>query len=161
MKELVLGVFIFVGLVCAAQAEVDIDLDVSLGSEISENLSGDEVIPFWGQLELGYDTGLITPYVTYGHTSSADINGDGVEYAGEYYGVGAEANVDQFFVSGQLVKYADNTFESEGVEVQMYEVGLDAEVKGVPFRVAAFYENATSGYLERMGIKFGYEFDLK
>ena len=143
-----------------ALAEIDIDLDVSLGSEIGDNVSSDEIIPFWGQVELGYELGAVTPYAVYGHTSSADING-GVEYAGEFYGIGTEVLIDQFFVSAQLVKYADNTIESEGVEVQMYEVGINSEVKGVPLRFAAFYENATSGYLERMGLKLGYEFDLK
>lgn len=143
-------------------ADVDIDLDVSLGSEVGDNISSDEVLPFWAQVEVGYEVGSFTPYAVYGHTSSADINGgDRQEYAGEFYGVGAEVLVDQFFVGAQAVKYADNTFERETSLVQMYEVGLNAEVKGVPFRVAAFYENATSGYLERMGIKFGYEFDLK
>ena len=142
--------------------EVDIDLDVSLGSEVGDNISSDEILPFWAQVEVGYEVGSFTPYAVYGHTSSADINGgDRQEYAGEFYGVGAEVLVDQFFVGAQAVKYADNTFERETSLVQMYEVGLNAEVKGVPFRVAAFYENATSGYLERMGIKFGYEFDLK
>jgi len=154
---LVLSTFMY-----TAHAEVDVDLDVSLGSEIGKNVSSDEIIPFWGQVEVGYDTGIFTPYVTYGHVSSADINGgDRQEYAGEYYGVGTEIDIDQFFISAQAVKYADNTFERETSLVQMYEVGLNSEVKGVPFRVAAFYENATSGYLERMGIKFGYEFDLK
>lgn len=141
-------------------AEIDIDLDVSLGSEIGDNVSSDEIMPFWGQVELGYELGAVTPYAVYGHTSSADING-GVEYAGEFYGIGTEVLIDQFFVSAQLVKYADNTIESEGVEVQMYEVGVNSEIKGVPLRFAAFYENATSGYLERMGLKLGYEFDLR
>lgn len=146
--------------VLSAQAEVDIDLNVSLGSEIGPSLSGEEVMPFWGQAEVGYDFGVVTPMAVYGHTSSADING-GVEYHGEYYGVGAKANIDQFYISGQVVQYAENNLERESTEVQMYELGLNSEVNGVPFRFVAFYENATSGYLERIGLKFGYSFDLK
>ena len=143
-------------------AELDVDLDVSLGSEVGDNVSSDELIPFWAQVEVGKSIGKVTPQLVYGHVSSADVNGgDRQEYAGEYYGAGVEVNLDQFFIGAQVVKYADNTFELETTPVQMYEVGLDSSVKGVPFRVAAFYENATSGYIERMGIKFGYEFDLK
>ncbi len=59
------------------------------------------------------------------------------------------------------MKYIDNAMEAEGDLVQMYEIGLSDKNNLVPFRVAAFYENATSGHLERMGLKFGYDFDLK
>ena len=138
-----------------AYSDVDVDLDVSLGSEVGPSLSKDEIMPFVGQVEVGYEFGGITPLVVYGHTSSADING-GLEYYGEFYGVGVEAVFGPLYTTAQVVKYYNNEFEREGTGVQMYEVGFQQN----SFRFGAFYENARSGYLERMGLKFGYEFDL-
>ncbi len=138
-----------------AYSDVDVDLDVSLGSEVGPSLSKDEIMPFVGQVEVGYEFGGITPLAVYGHTSSADING-GVEYYGEFYGVGVEAVFGPLYTTAQVVKYYNNEFEREGTGVQMYEVGFQQD----SFRFGAFYENARSGYLERMGLKFGYEFDL-
>lgn len=138
-----------------AYSDVDVDLDVSLGSEVGPSLSKDEIMPFVGQVEVGYEVGNITPLAVYGHTSSADING-GVEYYGEFYGVGVEAVFGPLYTTAQVVKYYNNEFEREGTGVQMYEVGFQQD----SFRFGAFYENARSGYLERMGLKFGYEFDL-
>ena len=138
-----------------AYSEVDVDLDVSLGSEVGPSLSKDEIMPFVGQVEVGYEFGGITPLAVYGHTSSADING-GLEYYGEFYGVGVEAVFGPLYTTAQVVKYYNNEFEREGTGVQMYEFGFQQN----SFRFGAFYENARSGYLERMGLKFGYEFDL-
>ena len=138
-----------------AYSEVDVDLDVSLGSEVGPSLSKDEIMPFVGQVEVGYEFGGITPLAVYGHTSSADING-GLEYYGEFYVVGVEAVFGPLYTTAQVVKYYNNEFEREGTGVQMYEVGFQQN----SFRFGAFYENARSGYLERMGLKFGYEFDL-
>ncbi len=137
------------------KAEVDVDLDVSLGSEIGPSLSKDEIMPFVGQIEVGYDLGNIKLYGTYGHTSSADING-GVEYYGEFYGVGAEAEIGKLYANAQVVKYHNNPFEREGTGVQMYEVGVHHN----NFRFGVMYENARSGFLERITIRFGYSFNL-
>lgn len=142
-------------------ADVDIDVNVSLGSEIGSGVSADEVMPFWGQAEVGYSLGGLTPYAVYGHTSSADINANGVEYHGEYYGAGASFNLGLLYASAQVVKYAENNFERETDAVQMYELGLNTELRGVPFRVVGFYEHSPKGYIERAGLKFGYEFDIK
>ena len=139
-----------------AYSDVDVDLDVSLGSEVGPSLSKDEIMPFVGQVEVGYEFGGITPLAVYGHTSSADINGGGIEYYGEFYGVGVEAVFGPLYTTAQVVKYYNNEFEREGTGVQMYEFGFQQN----SFRFGAFYENARSGYLERMGLKFGYEFDL-
>ena len=143
--------------------ELDLRLDFSLGSEIGDNISADEIMPFWAQAEAGIVLGEslegLRLYSTFGHTSSADVN-QGVEYHGEYYGAGGELLIGVLDVKAQLVKYAENNFERETTNVQMYEIGFNTALRGVPFRVAAFYENAKSGYLERMGLKFGYEIDL-
>lgn len=155
--------WLFFGSPGISAAEPDLRIDFSLGSEISDNVSGDEIMPFWAQVEAGLILGEklegLRLYAPYGHTSSADVNG-GTEFHGEYYGVGGELLVGVFDVKAQVVKYADSNFELETTNVQMYEVGFNTALRGVPFRVAAFYENAKSGYLERMGLKFGYEIDL-
>ena len=143
----------------SANANTELGVDVSLGSIVGENISGTEVLPFWGQIEAGYDLGLVTPYLTYGHQSSADVN-QGEEYQGEYYGIGLETNIRQFYITAQVVKFADSNFELETTPVQMYEVGLDSSVKGVPLRFGVWYENANGGFYEAAGLKLGYTFDL-
>ena len=135
--------------------EVDIDLDVSLGSEVGPSISSTEVMPFVGQVEVGYETGSVKPYGVWGHTSSADVNGS-PEYHGEFYGAGVQGEYGRFYGVAQAVKYYNNDLEGEGNFVGMFELGVQQD----SFRFGAFYENARSGYLERMGLKFGYEFDL-
>jgi hypothetical protein len=144
-------------------AELDIDLDVGLGSEVGPSISSDELIPFFADLKVGYDTGVVKPFVAYGHVSSADVNGgDRFEYAGERYSVGAEAVIRNFYGSVMVSKFADNTFERETTPVMTYELGISDEFRGFPFRVAAWYEDAQKGgYIERAGIKVAYSFDLK
>jgi len=140
-------------------AKPELSIDASLGSIIGENISGTEVIPFWLQVEVGHSLGAVKPYITYGHQSSADVN-QGEEYQGEYYGIGLEAHLRQFYASAQVVKFADSNFELETTPVQMYEVGLDSSVKGVPLRFGAWYEVANGGFYEAAGLKLGYEFEL-
>lgn len=147
------------GAISGAKANTEIAVDASLGSIIGENISGTEVIPFWLQLEAGYSLGAVKPYVTYGHQSSADVN-QGEEYQGEYYGIGLEAHLRQFYATAQVVKFADSNFELETTPVQMYEVGLDSSVKGVPLRFGAWYEVANGGFYEAAGLKLGYTFEL-
>ena len=155
--------WLFFGSAGISAAEPDLRIDFSLGSEIGDNISADEIMPFWAQAEAGLILGDslegLRIFVPAGHTSSADVN-QGVEYSGEYYGVGGELLIGIFDVKAQVVKYSENALERESTKVQMYEVGFNTALRGVPFRVAAFYENAKSGYLERMGLKFGYEIDL-
>lgn len=137
-------------------AELDIDLDVGLGSEVGPSISSDEILPFVGQIEVGYDVGSVKPYGVWGHTSSADVNGS-PEYSGEFFGAGVQAEYGRFYGVAQAVKYYNNDLEREGNFVGMFELGVQQD----SFRFGAFYENAGGdGYLERAGLKFGYEFDI-
>jgi len=139
-----------------AYSDVDVDLDVSLGSEIGPSISSTEIMPFVGQVEVSYDTGSVKPYGVWGHTSSADINGT-PEYSGEFYGAGVQAEYGRFYGVAQAVKYYNNDLEREGNFVGMFELGVQQD----SFRFGAFYENAGGdGYLERAGLKMGYTFDL-
>ena len=139
-----------------AYSEVDVDLDISLGSEIGPSISSTEIMPFVGQVEVSYDTGPVKPYGVWGHTSSADINGT-PEYSGEFYGAGVQAEYGRFYGVAQAVKYYNNDLEREGNFVGMFELGVQQD----SFRFGAFYENAGGdGYLERAGLKMGYTFDL-
>ena len=144
-------------------AQIDADIDISLGSEIGPGISGAEVMPFHGQLEVGYELDKVfaqlTPIAVYGHTSSADINGDDFEYHGEFYGFGVEAVVDKFFASAQVVKYYNNDVESESDPVVMLEAGVTSEPQGIPLRFGVSYENAVSGFVERVSLTVSYEFD--
>tara|TARA_R100000951_G_scaffold90032_1_gene78151 strand:- start:5214 stop:5708 length:495 start_codon:yes stop_codon:yes gene_type:complete len=144
-----------------SSADLDVALDVSIGSEVGPNTSGAEVVPFWGGVRVGYDTGVVKPFLEYSHTSSVDVNGDGyTSYDGEAYGVGVEAVYKLLYVSASVSKFANNDLERETTPVQSYEVGLSDDFRGIPLRVGVFYQNTSSGYLERLGVKVGYSFDI-